>query len=274
MINSISTLNILLPFFYLLSLVFYTLDFFRPTNFLTNSKRLILFISLLIHILYLLFRTIEFDHPPITNKFEIFSIIAFSIGFSYFVLELLTDIRMTGLFIILFALIFQIISTIFIPINYVVPEILRNRLLGLHVIGAILGYSGFTISAVYGILFLLLYKNLRKNKFGILFERLPSLEVLERLNFYSTVIGFILLTMAMIVGIVWLPEAFKNFNYFDPKLVGTFLVWLVYGTVIFSKIYRNFYGKKIIYFTLIGYSIAILSLIITNTLAKTFHSFY
>ncbi|MCX7874714.1 MAG: cytochrome c biogenesis protein [Melioribacteraceae bacterium] len=274
MLLPINFLNITLPVIYIFALSVYVYDFYKPKTFLSNSKRVILFISLLIHLLYLVLRMIEFNHPPITNKFEIFSIISFSIAFSYFTLELLTDIRMTGSFILIFSFLFQLISTLFVPESYVVPEILRNRLLGLHVFGAILGYSGLTISAVYGILFLLLYKNLKTNKFGILFERLPSLEILERLNFYSTVIGFVLLSLAIVIGIVWLPEAFPNFNYFDPKLVGTILVWLVYLFVFLKYIFSELSGKRIIIYTLIGYSIAILSLIITNTLAKTFHSFY
>lgn len=272
--NVIFTFNILLPIFYLIGFVVYVWDFYKPTTAMTNSKRVVLFVTLSIHILFLLSRTVELNHPPITNKFEIFSIIAFSITFSYFILELLTDVRMTGLFIIFFSLIFQLVSSLFIPENYVVPEVLRNRLLGIHVIGAILGYSGFTISAVYGVLFLLLYKNLRTNRFGILFDRMPSLETLESLNFYSMLIGFVLLSLAIIVGIVWLPEAFPHFSYYDPKLVGTILVWLAYGYVILRKTLNNLYGRKIIYLTLFAYSIAILSLIITNTLAKTFHSFY
>ena len=272
--NTLTSLNILLPIFYLFGFAVYVWDFYKPTTALTNSKRVILFITLSVHILFLLLRTIELDHPPITNKFEIFSIIAFSITFSYFILELLTDVRMTGLFIILFSLIFQIISSLFIPENYVVPEVLRNRLLGMHVIGAILGYSGFTISAVYGILFLLLYKNLRANKFGLVFYKLPNLELLEKLSYYSLVIGFALLTVAIVIGIVWLPSAFPNFSYTDPKLVGTAFVWIVYGTGIASKIIGNWYGKKIIIFSLVGFVIAMLSLILTSTFANTFHAFY
>lgn len=274
MLLTINFLNIVLPILYLFTLIIYIFDFYKPKAILSNSKRVILFIGLLTHILYLMFRMIEFDHPPITNKFEIFSIISFSIAFSYFILELITDIRMTGSFIILFSFIFQTISSIFIPNNFSVPEILRNRSLGLHVFGAILGYSSFTISAVYGFLYLLLYKNLRSNKFGILFERLPSLETLEKLNIYSTIIGFVLLSMAIIVGIVWLPDAFPNFNFLDAKLIGTILVWCVYVFVIFKKYFTELTGKNIIYYTLVGYSFAILSLIITNTFAKTFHSFY
>jgi HemX protein len=274
MLNTIYTINILLPLFYLTAFSVYVYDFFKEKKLLNNSKRILLFLTLLLHLFYLLARTMEFDHPPITNKFEIFSIIAFAILFSYFLLELLTDIRGTGAFTLLISLIFQIISSIFIPQNYLVPEILRNRLLGVHVINALLGYSGITISAVYGLLYMMLYKNIKSNKFGLIFNRLPSLEILEKLSYYSSVIGFVLITIAMTIGIIWLPAAFPNFSYFDPKLVGTLLVWLVYGYGILRKTFSDWYGKKVIIFSLVGFAFAIVSLIITNTLAKTFHSFY
>ena len=154
------------------------------------------------------------------------------------------------------------------------PDVLRNRLLGLHVISALLGYSGITISAVYGVLYILLYKNLKENRFGLIFERLPSLEILQRLTFNSTVIGFILLTLAIVIGGIWLPEAFPNFSYLDPKLISTLLVWLIFGYGLFGKLFLNWHGKKIVYFSLIGFLIAMVSLIITTTMKDSFHSFY
>lgn len=274
MISTITSINLILPILYFLTFSVYIIDYFRENKNLGNSKRIFLFITLFIHIFYLLLRTIEFDHPPITNKFEIFSILAFSIGFSYFILELLTDVRGTGSFIILFSLLFQIASSLFIVNDYIVPDVLRNRLLGLHVISALLGYSGITISAVYGLLFMLLYKNLKANRFGLLFNRMPSLETLEKLSFNSLIIGFVLLTVAIIIGIIWLPSAFPDFSYSDPKLIGTIIVWIVYGVGILSKYIANLYGRKVILFSLLGFSLAMISLILTSTLANTFHSFY
>ncbi|MFA3782384.1 inner membrane protein YpjD [Melioribacteraceae bacterium 4301-Me] len=272
--KSISILNILLPVFYLTVFVVYGYDFLNEKKFLYNSKRLFLFLALLTHLVFLLLRTVEYDHPPITNKFEIFSVLAFSIAFSYFILELLTDVRGTGSFIIFFSFIFQTVSSLFIENNYVVPDVLRNRLLGLHVVSALLGYSGITISAVYGLLFIQLYHNLKANKFGIIFNRLPSLEVLEKLSFKSAVIGFILLTIAIIIGIIWLPQAFPNFSYFDPKLISTGFVWIIYGVGISAKFLTNWYGKKVIIFSLSGFVVAMISLVLTTVLTNTFHSFY
>lgn len=274
MLETIHMLTILLPVFYGVTFFVYLYDFVKDKNSLSNAKRIFLFITLSVHILYLLARTIEFDHPPITNKFEIFTLLAFSISFAYFILELLTDVRGTGLFIILFSLIFQIISSIFIEDLTEVAEVLRNRLLGLHVISAILGYSGFTLSAVYGILYMMLYKEIKLKKFGLIFNRLPSLETLDKLCFSSVVIGFVLLTFAIIIGIIWLPSAFPNFSYFDPKLISTALVWLIFGFMIAAKIAANWQGKKIVRFSLIGFSLMIISNVLFTMFSNSFHTFY
>lgn len=276
MYSAVRILNIVLPFLYGATFLVYLYDFIKgeKAGGWFNSKRIFLFVTLLLHTFYLLARTIEFNHPPITNVFEIFTILAFAISCSYFLLELLTDIRGTGLFIIIFSIIFQVVSSIFIQDLTEVREVLRNRLLGLHVISALLGYSGITISAVYGLLFYMLYKEIKLNRFGLVFERLPSLEILEQLSYYSAVIGFILLSAAIIIGIIWLPAAFPDFTYSDPKLIATSLIWLLYGVGILSKVLGKWQGKKVVIFSIIGFSLAIFSLLLTNFLAKSFHSFY
>ncbi|GBD87923.1 cytochrome c biogenesis protein CcsA [bacterium BMS3Abin03] len=274
MIPVIHFLNYLLPVLYLTTFSAYFYDFMKGEKKFINIKRLFLFLTLLIHLVYLLLRTFEFHHPPITNVFEIFTVLAFAITFSYFLLELITDIRGTGPFIIIISFVFQFISTLFIPDQLAVKEVLRNNLLGIHVITALLGYSGFTISAVYSFLYLTLYKDLKHNRFGLIFNRLPNLEVLEKLSFYSAVIGFVLLTIAIIIGIIWLPSAFPDISYLDPKLIGTGLVWLLYGAGILSNLIVHWKGKKLIVLSITGFVIAILSTIISNFLAQSFHSFY
>ena len=266
--------NIILPFLYLITFSFYSYDFMKGGKRFVNSKRLFLFLTLFFHLFYLLLRTIYFDHPPITNVFEIFTVLAFSVSFSYFILELVTDIRGTGPFIIIISIVFQVISTMYIEDLVQVKDVLRSHLLGLHVFSALLGYSAITISAVYGFLYLILYKDIKLNKFGLIFDRLPSLDVLEKLSSYSAVIGFVLLTWAIIIGIIWLPKAFPNFSYADPKLIGTSMVWILYGLGISSKIFGKWQGKKVIMLSIVGFVLAIISTIITNFLAKSFHSFY
>ncbi len=274
MLSAIHFLNIILPILYLASFLVYAYDFAKDKAALANAKRIFLFVTLLFHLFYLIARTIEFDHPPITTVYEIFTLLAFTTACIYFLIELLTDVRGTGLFIIFFSLFFQIISSLFIEDLFEVKEVLRSNLLGLHVMSALFGYSAITISAVYGLLFMFLYSDIKSNRFGIIFNRLPSLETLEKLSFYSVVIGFILLTISIIIGAIWLPRAFPDFNHFDPKLIATSLVWIVYGIGISTKIIAKWYGKKVIIFSLVGFGIAISSMVLTNVFSQSFHSFY
>jgi ABC-type transport system involved in cytochrome c biogenesis permease subunit len=272
--STVSFINVILPILYIATFGVYSFDFWRGEKRFTHSKRLLLFLTLMLHIVYLIVRTLLFDHPPITNVFEIFTILAFSISFSYFILELVTDIRGTGPFIIIISIIFQIVSTFFINEVSTIKDVLRSNLLGLHVFSALVGYSGITMSAVYGFLYLTLYKDIKLNRFGLIFNRLPNLEVLETLSYYSAVIGFVMLTFAIVIGIIWVPVAFPNFRFTDPKLVGTFMVWLLYGFGILSKTFGKWRGKKVVLFSIIGFVIAILSTTITNFLSSSFHSFF
>ena len=274
MIPLIHSINILLPFFYLATFAIYSYDFQQGGKKFENSKRVFLFLTLILHFIYLLIRTIEFNHPPITNVFEIFTVLACAISFAYFILELVSDIRGTGPFIIIISIIFQVISTFFIQDLTQVKDVLRNNLLGVHVISALIGYSGITISAVYGILYLILYNEIKLNKFGLIFNRLPSLDILERLSFIAVVIGFVFLTITIIIGIIWLPQAFPNISFLDPKLISTFAVWFLYGIGLINKFLGKWRGKKLITLSIIGFCLAILSTTLTNFLAKSFHSFY
>lgn len=274
MLKLIHVINIALPFLYLLTFLIYYLDFVKEASHLDKFKKILLYFTIVIHCLYLILRFEEFGHPPITSKYEIFSVLAFAIAFSFFILKLFTNVHRTGVFIIGISLLFQLLSTLFISDVYEVKEILKNNLLGLHVVSAMIGYSGFTVSSVYGVLFVILYKEIKLNNFGIIFNRLPSLELLEKLSFYSVVIGFIMLSFAMTVGIIWLPSAFSDFTYLDPKLISTSIVWLIFGTGILGKLVGNWYGKKVIKFFLIGYVFTILSMFLANVIFPSFHSFY
>jgi HemX protein len=98
--------------------------------------------------------------------------------------------------------------------------------------------------------------------------------VLERLSYLSAVIGFVLLTIAIVIGVIWLPKAFPNFSLSDPKIISSFFVWLLYGLGIASKSLGKIRGKKIVVLSIVGFVMAIMSTMISNFLAKSFHSFY
>src|SRR5258706_265103 len=93
--------------------------------------------------------------------------------------------------------------------------ILWSPLLGLHISAARLGYSAFAVSAIYGLLYVLLYHELKAQQFGIIYKRLPSLEVLSAMNLRAAVFGLACLTLAIAVGSLWSLQVYPKF-WQDP----------------------------------------------------------
>ena len=270
----IDTLTVLLPVLYFAAVWIYGESFFRDNATATKLKTPLFVIILVVHIFYLIARTIEFDHPPITTIFEILTAVAFALAISYRIIEFQTQIKNTGFFVLSVALVFQTISSLFIVDLLEVKPILRSNLLGFHVLSAISGLSAFAISAVYGILYLMLYHNLKKNRFGLIYEKLPNLEKLERMAMVAIATGFTLLTVAIFIGSVWLVRAVENYSLMDPKLIGTIVVWLVYGAGLFGK--RNFgwKGRRVMVLSITGFAVSFLSLTLINVYLSGFHNFF
>ncbi len=272
MIDLIHILNFIILLLYIANYLLYVKLFINNSKNISESTRILLPTTLAFHASYLLFRMIEFKHPPITDKFEIFTLLSFALLLIYFVIEKTTKNKKTGIFILLFPLSFQFVSTVFIKDSYIVKEVLNNPLLGLHVSLAILGNSGFIISAAYGIMFVLLFRKIKLKNYGLVFKNIPSLDTLEKMTFRSLLIGYILFSLAILIGAAWLPIAFPEFNHLDPKLISSIIIWSIYSIGLIFKLKFKWYGKKVIYFSIIGFFITILSQIITF-ITTSFHSF-
>lgn len=272
--STIFLLHVVLPVLYFITVWTYAKAFFRGIKFAESLKTPLLLTTLSIHALYIIILTLEFSHPPITTIFEIFSLIAFTMALVYAYIEWRTAIHTTGYFILIFPFFFQIVSSLFIKELTAVPEILHSNLLGFHVLSAFLGYTAITISAVYGFLYLMLYHDIKSSRFGVIYKRLPNLEILERLSFTSAAFGFVLLTITIIIGIIWLPQSLMEFSYTDPKLLVTFIIWIIYAVGLSAKKIARWQGRRIIVLSMFGFAIAMVSLTIVNMFFSEFHKFY
>ena len=270
----ISVLEVLLPVLYFITIWAYAKAFFSGQPKAKKIRTPLLALTLATHLTYLLARTAAFEHPPITSMFEILSVIAFSISLAYLLLESETKVKGTGYFILNLPFFFQLVSSLFIKDQIDVDPVLRSNLLGIHVSSALIGYAAITISAVYGFLYLMLYHKIKSSRFGVIYERLPNLEILERLSYLAAAIAFVFLTVAIAVGLVWLPRAFPGFSYMDPKLVGTLLVWLVYGVGLAARNLAGWYGRRIVILSILGFGFTILSMTVINIFFSGFHKFY
>lgn len=265
--------NFFLPLLYFGILCIYAVAFFRDLKWAKRIKTPLFVAVLGIHLLYLFLRTAAFGHPPVTSVYEIFTVLAFSISLAYLIIEFRSKVKETGLFIAFLVFLFQTVSSLFIKDLLVVREVLRSNLFGLHVSTALLGYAAITISAVFGFLYLMLYHEIRSNRFGVIYKKLPNLETLERMGYSGLKMSFFLLGLAIIIGFIWLPASGLDFSYLDPKLIGTILIWLLYGFGIIAKRRGGWKGRKVMLLTVWSFGITLFSMMVINLFLSGFHKF-
>jgi ABC-type transport system involved in cytochrome c biogenesis permease subunit len=273
----IDIINILLPLLYGLIITVYGVLFFgksenKNSSLLKYRKPLLLFI-IGVHAAYFILRIGIYGHAPITNIYEILTLLAFSITLGYLFIEMRTKIAGTGFFILFIAGIMQLISSIFIEeLTYINP-VLRNNILGFHVAFVLIGYSSITLSGIFGLLYLLLYRAIKYNEYGSFYKRLPSLQMLEELTHNSLVFGYIFLSLTIVIGVFWLPHSVPDFSYSDPKLIATFSIWILYGIGYFFRKYGNFQSKTVMKLAFAGFLLTMLSIAFVNIFLSSFHKF-
>jgi HemX protein len=272
--TTVDVLNILLPLLYGGLLFLYGKSFFKTVSRADKLKTALLTVTVIIHLIYVVLRTVLFNHPPITTPFEIMTIIAFCIAVAYLFIEVISKVHGTGMFVLIPAFFFQVLSSVLITDLSEVPEILRSNLLGFHVTSALLGYAAIAVGAMYGLLYLMLYHDIKSNHFSVIYKRLPNLEILESMSFRSTLFGFICLSIAIGIGLLWLPIAFGEIFYSDPKLIGSLFIWVLYAVGLISKTVAGWHGRKIAVLHVSGFIIAIFSITIINFFFRSFHQFY
>ena len=180
----------------------------------------------------------------------------------------------TGFFILLLALAFQTASSLFVKDSPQIPAYLHSYVLGFHVSAALLGYTAISLSAVYGLLYLLLYREMKSTRFGVIYARLPNLEMLETMSDNAVVFGFIALTVAIVIGILWLPRVFQEYSYWDPKLIGTIGIWLLYAAGLAAKKILGWQGRKTMIIALVAFGFVFLSMTVINLYLSSFHRFH
>jgi ABC-type transport system involved in cytochrome c biogenesis permease subunit len=267
-------LRVVMPFLYAALVLIYGLTFFKGNPVLERMRFPLLLATAIVHLIYLTARGMMLDHPPITSVWEIMSLLAASITIAYMYIEWRTHTSNTGSFILLLAFAFQTASSLFIRDNVIIPDYLHSFVLGFHVSAALLGYTGISLSAVYGFLYLMLYHEIKSTRFGLIYSRLPSLEMLETMSNRSEVFGFAMLSVAIGVGLLWLPRVFGSFSYWDPKLVGTIFIWLLYAIALGAKRGLGWQGRKTMVISLVAFGFVFLSMTVINLYLSGFHSFH
>ena len=208
-------------------------------------------------------------HAPFSNLYESLIFFAWTLMLLYLILEWRTKNRTIGAFVTPLAFLAMAYAS-FSPnisshIQPLIPALKSNWLIS-HVITCFFGYAAFALS--FGISIMYLLKLLDAEEKNNLFLRvIPSAEILDDLNYQMIVIGFLMLTLGIITGSVWAHSAWGTYWSWDPKETWSLVTWLVYASVIHTRLVRGWKGKKIAILSILGFACVLFTYFGVNYLA-------
>jgi len=128
----------------------------------------------------------------------------------------------------------------------------------LHVAFAILGYGVLTIAALLAILLALQERALRNHRLDSgLIRALPPLTLTEALMFRLIGAGFVLLTLTLLSGVLFVDNLFAQ--HLVHKTVLSIAAWIVFGALLFGRWRWGWRGRRAVRMTLAGMVILLLA---------------
>jgi HemX protein len=276
--TTLAILNGFLPLGYLAALLAYVAVFAEKGPAVERAASPLTWGVVLVHAAYLMLAAVTFRHVPIANTWESLSFIAFAVALVYLVLEWRQGERSTGVFLLGAAVLFQTLSSAFVTHTREVPEILRSPMFAVHVTSALLGYVALAVSAIYGLMYLLQYRQLKNRHVGLLFQRLPNLETLSRLNIGALGLGWIALTVAIVAGVAWastleLAGRLEGSFVRDPKFLLTVALWVLYGLCLGGRYLLRWANRTLATASVVGFALMLTSSIMVTLVLRSFHDF-
>ena len=269
----INSLNVLLPILYGITFGIYFMSFYLKNTSLERWGTKSVIISVLLHISYLSSKAIAFNYFPVTNVFESFSVVAFSLAAIYLLVEFINKEGKTGHFFMSLVFLFQLISSMFVQNNGVHSPLLENPMFVFHVYATLLGITAMAVAAIYSLMYWMLAKEIKAHRFGSIYQGLPTLETLEGMGRAASLAGLVVLGLGIFLGHLWAYKILGYFYSFDPKIVITDIAWLGYliGWAIVRL--RGLGGLRTSQWAFWGFIALFTSLVIVNIFATTFHRF-
>jgi ABC-type uncharacterized transport system permease subunit len=128
-----------------------------------------------------------------------------------------------------------------------------------HISIAMLAYSLLTIAALHALLMAVVERRLHHPAMPSVLTNLPPLLAMEKLLFRVIWVGFILLTLTLISGIVFSEEVFGQPLKFTHKTLFGIISWCVFAALLAGRQFYGWRGRIAIRWTLAGFIILLLA---------------
>ncbi len=126
-----------------------------------------------------------------------------------------------------------------------------------HIMLAIVAYSLLAIAAVQALALAYQDRQLRHKHPGGIIRALPPLQTMESLLFQMIAMGFFLLSLAIVSGMMFVEDMFAQ--HVAHKTVLSILAWFIFGTLLWGRAQFGWRGRLAIRWTLGGFFLLLLA---------------
>jgi len=272
----------LLPFaLYAAAGVVYAIHFAKRQPSIGRAATTLLMLGVLAHTFVIGMQTMEVRHVPFANPSRAVSSFVWLLALSYLYLEVTTDEKAMGVFILPIAVGLQAIPVIYPGMENLDP-VLDSPWFWIHVASLLFAYATFALAGMLGLTYILQFKEIKKKHLGYLYTRLPSLQVLDLMNSRAVVVGWLFLTVGVIVGVVWTAQArvlapnnsnLQAMSLVDPKVFIAIVTWAVYSFSMFARGLLGWTGRRAAWLSALGFVIVLLNFLPVSYFVTTSHTF-
>jgi cytochrome c-type biogenesis protein CcsB len=210
-------------------------------------------LGLLSHALALAAQAVRIHRLPVTDVRSALSFYAFLVTLTFFFAYLRYRITSLGLFMLPLVFLLTLVSAL--PAEHRFDSsAFRGGWLLVHIGSTILGYTGFFLTFVAALMYLIQEKELKSKKPRTFYYRLPSLEVLDELSYRSLLFGLPFLSLGIVTGFVWASRTWKGPWHLDPKILASLITWLIYLVLFSTRVSSGWGGRRAAYVAIFGFA--------------------
>lgn len=262
--------------FYSVATILYLVDVIRRKEKVGKTgktARWILVGGFVLHCATLLARYFEAGYTPVANLHESLSFFAWTLVGIFLLFDIRYRMTVLGAFSCPLAVILMLVGSTASTTMKELNPALDSWWFPVHVTLAFLGNAVFTVAFVVGVMYLLQERMLKSKKFSALYYRLPSLDVLDSINYKCLSFGFPLMTMGIISGAVWANSAWGGYWRWDPKETWALITWFLYAALLHGRLTVGWRGRRAAIFAIIGFLCLLFTFLGVNLLLSDLHSF-
>ncbi len=209
-----------------------------------------------LHTAFLYARGQAIGRCPLTNTFETTAFIAWGAVLFYLIVGPSYRLSFLGAFTAPLALAICLVALVVLGDVRPTESLVRSPWVEFHAAIAILAYGAFALAFVTGGMYLLQERQLKTRRLLPSFLLLPSIDQLDKINFRLIVLGFAMLTVGMVGGIV---SYHIVGHWTTAKIIWAIVVWLTYALLLAGRLMWSLRGRRIALGSMISFAFVLVS---------------